>query len=54
MNDDARRRPSIQSMGSADRLEVMRAKLLYAIANTDLMDADFLMRQSDGWEGIGN
>ena len=42
------------SLPKYSSLEVMRAKLLYAIANTDLMDADFLMRQSDGWEGIGN
>jgi hypothetical protein len=33
--------------------EVMREKLLYAIKNAELMDADFVMRDAGGWEGIG-
>jgi hypothetical protein len=31
---------------------VCREKLLYAIRNADLMDADFMMRTAEGWEGI--
>lgn len=32
---------------------VLREKLLYAIRNADLMDADFAMRTAEGWEGVG-
>ena len=28
------------------------AKLRYAVRNADLMDADFMMRSGEGWEGI--
>ena len=50
MNDDARRRPSIQSMGSADRLEVMRAKPLFTIglfADAQYADKDDFERPSE-------
>jgi hypothetical protein len=50
MNDDARRRPSIQSMGSADRLEVMRAKPLFTIglfADAQYADKDDYERPSE-------
>ncbi|CAM9477663.1 unnamed protein product, partial [Heterosigma akashiwo] len=33
--------------------EVCLEKLRYAIHNSDLMDADFVMRNADGWEGVG-
>jgi hypothetical protein len=32
---------------------VLKDKLLYAIRNADLMDADFLVREAVGWEGVG-
>ncbi len=31
---------------------VLREKLLYAVRNADLMDADFLVRAAEGWEGV--
>ena len=42
------------SLPKYSSIEVMRSKLLYAIGNTDLMDADFLMRQGDGWAELNN
>lgn len=30
----------------------MKEKLLYAVHNADLMDADFLMRSAEGWAGV--
>ncbi|KAG5183798.1 ubiquitin-protein ligase 1, partial [Tribonema minus] len=33
-------------------LETCRAKLLYAIRNANLMDADYVMRSADGWENL--
>ena len=33
-------------------LEVMLSKLRYAIAHTELMDADVLLRRADGWAGV--
>jgi hypothetical protein len=41
------------SLPKYSTMEVMREKLLYAIGNTDLMDADFFMRQADGWQDVG-
>lgn len=35
-------------------LEVCREKLLYAISNTELIDADFTIRNAQGWENIHN
>jgi hypothetical protein len=32
--------------------EVCRERLVYASTHTDLMDADFLMKEGDGWENI--
>ena len=32
--------------------EVCLAKLRYAVRNAELMDADFMMRSGEGWEGI--
>jgi len=34
-------------------LDVMLAKLRYAVNNTELMDADVLLRRADGWAGAG-
>jgi len=33
-------------------LEVCKSKILYAIANTELMDADVLLRNADGWDRL--
>jgi hypothetical protein len=34
------------------RVQVCHSKLHYAIRNTQLMDADFAMRNADGWENV--
>ena len=34
--------------------EIASAKLKYAISNTELMDADFVMHNAHGWENVNN
>ncbi len=42
------------SLPKYTRKEVLKEKLLYAIRNADLMDADFLVRgETTGWTDLG-